>query len=412
MKMGKAYVIEFALLMPYRHKGGFWERDGGLLATEARRQGIAASLVLLPGDTEEEDKPLITGTLREMADPHWWRVRSPDMVVLYAWGMPRYAPVAKAIRDAGIRLQVQIDSDGVVSPRVHPWRYLYKIYWTYRDEGFRGRFHLLSPVTAIFNLILHWGFPAAYDRPMLTHLEQADWIALECPIAVGRMKGFLRRMGRNDLSERVIACPHPVDNSFLWCGATKSRKIVAIGRWNSLLKDSVLLMSTLRLTLARHPAWTATIIGDGREMVLREIGRWETDLSDRLNICGKIPHESISEELQHASIYLATSRYESFNIAAAEALCCGVSVVGPACLPSFQWFVSKNSGSVSLNRNSIELAHMLSSEIWAWETAQREPQAIAADWRQAVSAEACVKSLLTRLAWAQESIGILEQANE
>ncbi|MFO7534542.1 MAG: glycosyltransferase [Kiritimatiellia bacterium] len=401
--MSKIPSIEFSLLLPYRRCGGFWERDGGLLALEGRRQGLRTALVLLTGATvEEEGKPLVTGTPAEMADPDWWRSRAPDMVVLYAWGMPRYAPVAKAIRSAGIRLQVQFDSDGIISPRVDAWRYFYTIYWTYRERGFKNRFRLFPSLTASLNLIWHWVNPHAYDRPMVNHLEQADWIALESLLAARRVKGFLRRMGRAELEERVVVSPHPVDNRFQYRGGAKRPKIIAIGRWDSPQKDPGLLKATLRIALLRHAEWTATLIGPGGDVLTRSMRGWPAALRSRIQVCGRRPHEALPEALQDARILVASSRYESFHIAAAEALCCGASVVGPACLASFHWFTSAQSGSLSATRQSGDLADALSAEIRAWEAGRRNPEAIAQHWTPLLKAEACVKALVARLAAASE----------
>lgn len=383
-------------MLPYRRAGGFWERDGGLLVQERRRQGRKASLVLLPGESPEDGVPLITGSLDEMADPHWWRARNPSLVVLYAWGMPRYAPVAKAIRKAGIRLQVQFDSDGVISPRVNAWRYYYTIYWGYKEHGFRERYKAFPWLTAGLNLFWHWLNPLAYDRPMVTHLEQADWVALESPLAASHVKKFLCRMGRADLAGRVIVSPHPVDHRFQYDGGGKEREIMAIGRWHSMQKDAALLMATLKLTLVRHPGWKATVIGAGDEGLNREVAVWPEALRKRIAILGRQPHDCLPDRLRRSRILLVTSRYESFHIAAAEALCCGNSVVGPASIPSFCWFTSSDSGSVATRRNSVALDQAVSEEIGAWESGRRRPEVIARQWVQNCGVESCMRAIEER----------------
>ncbi len=356
------------------------------------------ALVTCLGDpvTPHKGAPLIVGTLSDMSCPQWWRDHGPALVVLYAWGMPRYTSIAKAIRDAGIRLQVQFDSDGVVSPRVDPWLYFYSIYWTYREHGYRNRLRAFPGILAGLNWAWHWINPFAYDRPMVRHLEQADWIALESPLAAIRVRQFLCDMARPSLADRVIVNPHPVADDFRYHGKAKGDEIIAVGRWQSAQKDPALLLRVLQEVLHRHPGWSATLIGSGDEFLKRTISVWPEPLRRRVRILGKIPHELLIPELQHARILLATSRYESFHIAAAEALCCGASVVGLAHLASFCHFVSVQSGSLAVTRRCADLVSAVSAEIHAWQTGMRDPEAISAYWRASVGVGACMNTIATR----------------
>ena len=396
--MSRTIKIEFATPQRYRRMGKYWERDGGLLAVEGRRLGIDTSYVMLPGDQPETDVPLVTGSEEEMSRPGWWRIRSPAAVVLYAWGMPRYAPIARAIRDAGIRLQVQFDSDGVISPRVALWPYLRTAYWTYREYGFRGKVKTFPSVVAVLNTLWHFANRRAYDEPMTEHLACAGWIGLESPIAAERVKRFLARMGRGELVSRVVVSCHPVDERFTPGEVAKEPVIIAVGRWLSEQKDGALLMRVLRRTLAANPLWRAVVIGAGGDRLAQETVGWTTDCRNRFSAVGGLSRDAVLREMQRARILLATSRYESFHIAAAEALCCGATVVAPPGLPSFSYFASEGSGVIADSRGVPALSAALTDEIRKWEEGSRSADVISRVWGRRLTATTWINTLLQRLA--------------
>jgi len=53
----------------------------------------------------------------------------------------------------------------------------------------------------------------------------------------------------------------------------------------------------------------------------------ELDLVDSVNFLGKVPNEKLGAYYQSHSVYLNTTRYESFGIAVVEAAACGIPIV-------------------------------------------------------------------------------------
>src|ERR1700679_3510190 len=79
-----------------------WRRDGGLICEGLRNLGCDAQFVSLGNPRVYNDSPLIEASLRQISDADWWRQARADGVILYSWAAPRYEPVARAIKSAGI----------------------------------------------------------------------------------------------------------------------------------------------------------------------------------------------------------------------------------------------------------------------------------------------------------------------
>src|SRR5690606_19663012 len=104
-------------------------------------------------------------------------------------------------------------------------------------------------------------------------------------------------------------------------------------RWESHQKNFPLMLKVLNGVLQQHPDWTALLLGTLPRNGAKALSRLG-DVAERIVLGGSRPHAKVCEELSRSRIFVMTSRTESFGIAAAEALCCGTSVVGPAHIAS------------------------------------------------------------------------------
>ena len=109
---------------------------------------------------------------------------------------------------------------------------------------------------------------------------------------------------------------------------------------------------------------------------------------------GRLDHQELNSYLRASKVYLLTSHSETFNIAGAEALCCGCSVVGPAQIPSSAYFAGKESGSISYIRNATHMSDALMAEVDEWNNQRRDPERISAQWVAELGAEAVAKRYL------------------
>jgi glycosyltransferase involved in cell wall biosynthesis len=373
----KPYRILALLPLIYGDSFGFWNRDMGLVVRTLRAMGYDAWLVALyhPEQTPGPDKPVIRATVQELGDPAWWQKQGPDAMILNTWAAPRHEAMRTAALSLGKPLVEKLDTDGIKSPKlglflffIHEvFRYKYSDSWYVKAA---------TVIRAIVRTSVIYLFPALMDRRMIDGMSRVQVFAAETPLAVARVKRFLRLYQALPLP-RVVTIAHPVNTTEmrLLPGDCKENVVVAVGRWNDAQKDWPLLFAIARRFLSIRPDWKIVVIG--RLPCLSEKDRRElVSLENRLILSGPLEHQQLSDWNRKAKIYLMTSYYESFNIAAAEALCCGCSVVGPSQIASSSYFASRESGTPSYQRSPDHMTDALIAEVDEWGTGQRDPAKI------------------------------------
>lgn len=106
---------------PVSFKGDhtFFSRDSGAFCKAFQRIGVESRAIMPTPAQEGDDPDLIRTEYANLKDAAWWKSLGIDGVILYAWGMGKYLPIARAIHDAGIFLVVYMDSSGLF----FPWQY-------------------------------------------------------------------------------------------------------------------------------------------------------------------------------------------------------------------------------------------------------------------------------------------------
>lgn len=206
----------------------------------------------------------------------------------------------------------------------------------------------------------------------------------------------------------VVMIPHPVDtsNHRFSGGGVKNNQVIAIARWDVAFKGWPLLKRIAQRFLRIHGDWKLIVAGVGAE---KEGAALAAEFEGRFEMLGFLEHARLSDHLRASKIYLLTSYVESFNIAGAEALCCGCSVVGPGQIPSSAFFAGMASGTPSHRRNADELLDALSAEVGEWESGSRDPVAIAEHWKERVSAESVARRFAELFQPAVSGMGIPAQ---
>ena len=405
---------------PFAFGGGpdFFARDSGLLCRGLQAIGIESRAVM-PGERKPEDeKDLIRTDYHDLESAEWWRSQQLDCVVLYAWGRPKFRKVAAAIRGAGIFLVLNQDSGGLVSPRVGWCKWL-RAQWIYGGQGRNAAawmsFLKLATRGMTVELLLS-------DPLRGRHLIQGDVIACVSPVAVERYRRLCHAYGGEQLAMRVELLPHSVEpmfgsveNSLQGCsgvrassldsftnpsscrqdarsprqagslssGSGKSRQVVCVGRWqDTIQKRTWLLMEVVDKLLEEDPDVTVVVAG----RTTSEMERWHAAMASehqkRVCILGMVDRDGLAALLRESQVFYSPSAYESFGIAAAEALCAGCSVVAArkVTMPSFEWFVSENSGRLAERDDAAGHAEALCAELAAWHGGQRNAQRISEIW--------------------------------
>jgi glycosyltransferase involved in cell wall biosynthesis len=385
---------------PVAFGGGpdFFARDSGLLSRGFQAIGCDSRAVM-PGEPQAGDEAdLIRTDYANLESTDWWKSHHLDGVVLYAWGSPKYRKVAAAIREAGIFLVLNQDNGGLISPLAGFKGWLEE-QWilTGRGQLSGSRISFLEQVARGLTVGL-----LATDPLRACHLKQGNVIACVSPAAAVHYRKLCKIYGGDGLVKRVTFFPHPVEPGFRWgeSSATKCRQVVCVGRWQDpLQKRPHLMQAVLQQLVENDREVRVEVIGTSTP----ELQNWHRSLGagmqDRVRLRGKVDREQLAGFLRDSQIFYSPSAYESFGIAAGEALCCGCSVVAgrSISMASFEWFVSMDSGRLAVPDNVQGHLQALREELACWELGQREPRAISEDWgKQLHAGEVATRVLALR----------------
>ena len=368
----------------------FFSRDSGLCCRALQSLGAQANVVM-PEPAWDDEPDVLRVPCERLSDPAFWRQRKVDAVISYSWGYPCYTAIVRAIKQSGVRLFLNMDTTGIISPFGGFPEYV-RAGWE-NDRVSRGVFFSAMMLA----LRLGWqlvGLPRHWMR--LRHMSCADAIGVVSPIAAERIRKYARFFGRQDIAQKVQYVPHPVNPVMCYSGVSKQKTVIAVGRWDdSRQKRPEMLTAVAKNVLREDRDVRFVIIGKGALLCVAEILSAVPDAGARVVGYERLEHDRLCEQMNQAQISLCTSRYESFHIASGEALLCGCSVVAPQTvqMPSFPYFTDEGrSGRLSAD-TVASLTEAVLDELAAWKTGGRDPEAIARTWRTRIGAQAVVQRI-------------------
>jgi glycosyltransferase involved in cell wall biosynthesis len=156
-----------------------------------------------------------------------------------------------------------------------------------------------------------------------------------------------------------------------------------VGRWqDTLQKRTWLLIDVIHRLLDKDAELIVVIVGNATDELRKWHAALPTALQGRVRLAGMMGREELATLLAESQVFYSPSAYESFGIAAGEALCAGCSVVAGQLitLPSFEWFVSEESGRLAEQDDAAGHAEALSAELDAWNGGWRDAQRISETW--------------------------------
>lgn len=143
-----------------------------------------------------------------------------------------------------------------------------------------------------------------------------------------------RRAMGDRLPVRLL--PNGIDPSDWRCrhdpGSSSTFTVVSVGRFarRKRQRAMVRMLAQLRAQLPPHLELRAVLVGDGAQLGTVRDAVHHAGLSDCVELPGALSRAEIRAVHARADVYVAPATLESFGIAALEARCAGVPVVGMA----------------------------------------------------------------------------------
>lgn len=347
----------------------FFIRDTGLLCRALQAKGATARVVMPLPAYPEDAADIVRVPHEQLETPGFWRGLGVDAVISYSWGDPRYTKSVEAIKMAGLKLFVNMDTDGLISPFVE-----FKNYLLLNWAVCRMRYGLMI---GAMRFVLHtgWQVLGLHRHFMrLRHLAAADVVGVVSLIAAERVRKYVRRFGCRELTKKIQYVPHPVDPNMCYDGSSKQSQVLAVGRWDDVVqkRPGLLAAVAVRVLEASQNA-CFLIVGSGSEGLAAQIIAQAPEYENRVRQQEWVPHSDLCEQMNRSQVLLCTSLYESFHIISAEALLCGCTLVAPdlPSLPSFVDFIAKGSYGHIAKGDSEGLASAVLSELQKWSTEGR-----------------------------------------
>jgi len=357
----------------------FFARDSGLLSEGFKLAGFDSQAMMAGPAMDDDDDRILRVDPRLFETPEYWKSFEAEGVVLYAWALPRYTPIARAIKEAGLKLVINLDSAGLMSPRVDGKIFRDLLFHRHRMENT----WLIGSLKASFSFIRGM-VPRWMDLPRLEHMGYADLIGAVSPIARDRVKNYARYYGREDIASKVHLILHPISQNMTYGGVVKKKQLCIVGRWtrSDWVKNPWLLMNLLKIVLNKHRDYECVVIGAYDDLIKNIISKIDEGVRERIIFAGLIPNAEAALVLQESQISLCTSFSEGFHTSSAEALCSGCSVVGyqSPYLPNLPYYAGENSGTLAPEGTAESIAQAVNIEIKAWQNGERDPKNISNTW--------------------------------
>ena len=339
----------------------FLARDGARFAQYLSSHGHGGIKVIL-SDTYSPSRPksplLATGTFLQWCDPTYWRSFQADGALCY-FGLDtrRFTPVVKAMREAGIRVALKLDSAFGIAPRCpfSPMGFA-RTYWFYRQR--------YAPLPASFWAFLKTVKNDVLRRPtsLISYLALFDSITAESPLSANNTEKWCISNGREDIATKITSLPNPVPDDFSFVKEsprTEDIVLAAASDWDNPLKGGRIAIDALRRFLGVRPTWHALVVGGNSDALSRY-----RDCPIRFH--PKVYPSKMKEFYHQAKIFLIASGAEGNPNVVFEAAACGCSVVFPPNLEQLSWVVDSGMGTMASSRTPVSIAEALEQEAALW----------------------------------------------
>jgi glycosyltransferase involved in cell wall biosynthesis len=388
--------VAVAIMLPYRREGDFWGRDAGLLTRGFEELGVRSTLVALdPGTSDPvpsgstNGRMVLTGPA-QLASAAWWRSLRADLVVLFGWTLPRFEPVRSAIREVTPRLVERMDTDGMRAAWLDPRLFLYLSWAQAMDRlGARSPWSWKSLPAGVagaawtLRSLLGGSTIGRRDARVVAGIPS---VLVESEVAAGRIRRWLAGYGHRAGNIHVV--PHAVHVAGLPApdeSKKKPARIVSVGRWRSFQKNYECTLRLAREFLRASPDHEFVFAGECPPKAGGGPGiiHW-----------GHKSRGELGALMLDSRVLFSASRYESFHLSAAEALCCGCTIVMNDSCPTAPLFAALGGGTVASGTGRHDLLRALLEDAGKWKRGEYDPVEISARCRNFFSPESVARQIL------------------
>ena len=238
-------------------------------------------------------------------------------------------------------------------PLLRQWRYFFHIFNTYRKiKSERGKPHVLHVLVAwkmgLPAKLLQWtqGIPLAVTEHFTGYLEKDNslkgykkWLSLyilksaQAVTAVSQsLSNRLMELGVNRV-ETIFNHIHPVftELPFAYTTPKQGYRFAHVSNWEDRQKQTTQIIEAFQLIHRRFPETTLQLIVPEAAWEAFKSKRSPQELEGILFQAPGLPRPEYAALLQEADMLVGFSRFETFGLTYAEAVCTGMPVIYTAC---------------------------------------------------------------------------------
>ncbi len=352
----------------------YLQRDGARFAQWFAARGHEAVKIIydrgkVPGTPVS---PLLAlGTPSQWQDPEYWKTFHADAALLYGGMRRSMLPVARALKDAGLRVWLKMDSHlGLFD---FPQYFLTEVRRNYSlARVTRGPWP--GAWRALYSTLRHSVSRSGFVKE---YYETFDKITFETPLSLTNTEAWLRRHDAERFLPKLELLPHPAPDSFACTSAIPKENLLfaCCLDWTNYNKGGRLLGPALGRFLVGHPDYTAVVAGGSGEQV-KTLAETVAGRPLPIETPGKMPSAELAPYYQRAKIFVLSSGSESQSNVVSEALCAGCSIVCSPNLPQIQSVFGRDAGTTATSHTVRGFVLAMDAEAEAWAAGKRNPAAI------------------------------------
>jgi glycosyltransferase involved in cell wall biosynthesis len=348
-------------------------KDPGLITIGLSQLGYPTTLITETKtelDGYEAPFALMMEDRGRFRDVDFWRRTDSDVVICYTWLEQTYNSIVRAIAQSGRKVLVKADTDGRLGYPVVP--------------RYQNQYVMATPPLKVW-------YKFSRLEGKIEQMEMASGVLIESPGALGNIRKFLGYWKRSDLISKFHILPNPVTDDISKSELkAKEQIMMSVGRWSaSIQKNTSMMLRCSRRFLGDNPEWRFRLVatyGLGRQRIEDLVSKWNKEIKQRVEILGPLnTHNSMAQLLGESLMCFMPSKWESWGIAAAEALCMGCTVVGTPLEPLDFLVAGGFSGTLAKGFAFEDLMQALTSDASKHKQGTYKPIDIAGYWRRRLS---------------------------